>query len=93
MQFGENNLTDVARIRNIDRAELMAANPQISGPYAPLPLGQEINLPLCQAPALYDQPAPAGPFSTPPQIAQGDPLQKSVVSANLKKQSELTPDE
>ena len=65
VQFGENNLADVARMRNIDRAELLAANPQISGPYAPLPPGQEIHLPLCQAPALSGQPASADPFSHP----------------------------
>src|SRR5215831_11144374 len=89
--LGENSLSDVAKLRNIDPGALLAANPQISDLNAPLLVGQQIQLPYCQAPAQHPEPPSDSKPSSPG--TSGDPLAKSVVQANLKKTEELPPDE
>jgi len=89
--LGENSLSDVARLRNIDPDALLAANLQISDLKAPLLFGQQIQLPYCQAPVQHPEPAPDSKSSS--SGTSGDPLAKSVVQANLKKAEELPPDE
>jgi hypothetical protein len=92
VSLGENTLSDVARNRNLDPAALLAANPTISDLYARLSVGQEINLPMCQAPAPPQSDAHAG-TPTAAFARSGDSLAKSVVQANLKAKQELPPDE
>lgn len=90
VRLGESNLSDIARSRSVDPQALLAENPNIASLYAPLLVGQEIHLPVCVAPV------PADELSQPPAPAHstaGDPLAKSVVQANLKKEPELPPDE
>src|SRR5215831_912281 len=89
--LGENSLSDVAKLRNIDPAALLAANPQISDLKAPLVVGQQIQLPYCQAPVQHPEPASDSKSSS--SGTSGDPLAKSVVQANLKKAEELPADE
>jgi hypothetical protein len=95
VRLGETNLLDVARNRGVDPSAALAENPQISSLYTPLLLGQEVHLPICQAPEEQSLPVPGDQYSTavPAHASSGDPLTKSVVQANLKSNPELPPDE
>jgi hypothetical protein len=92
VRLGESTLADVALNRKLDLDALRAANPQIRDRNAKLLVGQEINLPICEAPAKQADPVPAGPPASK-QAPLKDPLDTSLAQLKLKSRTELPPDE